>query len=238
MALVADGLSAGYDGRAVVRGLDLHVKEGEVVCLLGVNGAGKTTTLLTLSGLLKPIAGTVTALGQPIEPRRSAHRMVARGVCHVPEDRGLFPSLTVTQHLRLVKAPRGADAEWVLDLLPALRGILHRRAGQLSGGEQQMLAFARALVARPKVLMIDEMSLGLAPLIVQTLLPLVRRLADEQGTAVLLVEQHVDLALAVADRAYVLSHGALVLEADAAGLREDPSIIEASYLGAGTADAA
>ena len=144
---------------------------------------------------------------------------------------GLFPGLTVEQHLRLARPPKGESFTWVYDELPALRTIRDRRAGLLSGGEQQMLALARALVARPKVLLIDEMSLGLAPIIVQQLMPLVRHVAGELGCGVLLVEQHVELALTITDRAYVMSHGALVLEETGETLRRNPTLLEKAYLG-------
>jgi branched-chain amino acid transport system ATP-binding protein len=225
------GLHAGYHGRAVVKDLSLEVRAGEVVALLGANGAGKTTTLLTLSGLLPPIAGEMELLGGPVPSRREAHRLVHRGVAHVPEDRGLFPGLSVDKHLRLARPPKGESYTWVYDELPALRRISDRRAGLLSGGEQQMLALARALVGRPKVLLIDEMSLGLAPIIVQQLTPLVRHVADELGCGVLLVEQHVDLALTITDRAYVMSHGQLVLEETGEVLRRNPTLLEKAYLG-------
>jgi branched-chain amino acid transport system ATP-binding protein len=225
------GLHAGYHGRAVVKDLSLEVAAGEVVALLGANGAGKTTTLLTLSGLLAPIAGEMELLGGPVPPRREAHRLVRRGVAHVPEDRGLFPGLSVEKHLRLARPPKGESHTWVYDELPALRRISDRRAGLLSGGEQQMLALARALVGRPKVLLIDEMSLGLAPIIVQQLMPLVRHVAAELGCGVLLVEQHVELALTITDRAYVMSHGRLVLEETGAALQRNPTLLEKAYLG-------
>ncbi len=229
--LSVNGLHAGYDGRAVVRGLDLTVKEREVLALLGANGAGKTTTLLTLSGLLPAIGGTIDVLGDGVPSRRKAHRLVHRGLAHVPEGRGLFPGLTVRQHLRLGRPPKGESYTWIYDVLPKLKEIGHRRAGLLSGGEQQMLALARALIGRPRLLMIDEMSLGLAPIIVERLMQLVRELADELNMGVLLVEQHVELALQIADRACVLSHGSIVLEDDAKALRVDSARLTDAYLG-------
>jgi len=228
------GLTTGYAGAPVVWDLDLQVKPGEVVALLGPNGAGKTTTLLTVSGLLKPIRGSISVFGAPIEHRRP-HQLARMGIAHVAEDRSLFFQLTVLENLRMGRvkgrASRGAALERALDLFPALRPLLNRKAGLLSGGEQQMLAMARALVSSPRLLMVDEMSLGLAPVIVQRLLPVVRQVADETGAGVLLVEQHVHLALEIADRACVLSHGRMVLTGDAKELASNRQLLEASYLG-------
>jgi branched-chain amino acid transport system ATP-binding protein len=228
------GLSSGYSGVSVVRNLDLHVDAGEVVALLGPNGAGKTTTLLTVSGILKVLEGSVDVLGEPTV-FGSPHKVARRGLAHVPEDRSLFFGLTVQENLRLglrgSKSTQAEGYEQALEMLPALRPLMGRRAGLLSGGEQQMLAMARALVSQPKLLLVDEMSLGLAPIIVERLLPLVRNIADSTGAGVLIVEQHVHLALEVADRAYVMSHGEIVLEGSAAELMERQDLLEASYLG-------
>ena len=232
-ALVVRDLSAGYRGVPVVRELNLEVLPGEVVALLGPNGAGKTTTLETIAGLNHPISGTVELSGEKVGGT-PAYQLAGRGLALVPEGRALFPGLTVREHLRLAGG-RGRRAstreDELLEILPELRKCLGRKAGLLSGGEQQMLAVGRALVTRPRLLLVDEMSLGLAPVIVERLIPVLRRAADELGSSVLFVEQHVALALEVADRAYVLTHGRIGLEGPAAELRERRELLAASYLG-------
>jgi branched-chain amino acid transport system ATP-binding protein len=232
-ALVVAGLSAGYRGVPVVRELGLEVRPGEVVALLGPNGAGKTTTLETVAGLNRPISGSVELSGEDVSGT-PAHVLARRGLALVPEGRALFPGLTVREHLRLAVGrggSRGAREDELLEMLPELGKCLGRKAGLLSGGEQQMLAVGRALVTRPRLLLVDEMSLGLAPVIVERLIPILRRAADELGTSVLFVEQHVALALEVADRAYVLTHGRIRLEGTATELRERRELLAASYLG-------
>lgn len=223
-------MSTGYNGVSVVRNLNLVVNEGEIVALLGPNGAGKTTTLLTTSALNPILKGDIKVLGRSIKGRRP-HLVARTGLAHVPEDRSLFFQLTVRENLRLGAAKGTADIDRATRYFPALNALMDRRAGLLSGGEQQMLAMARALAVRPKLLMVDEMSLGLAPIIVERLLPVLREIATDTGTGILLVEQHVHLALEVADRAYVLSHGELALEGSAAHLRENSHLLESSYLG-------
>jgi len=228
------GLSAGYGGAPVVRNLSMKVGAGEVVALLGPNGAGKTTTLLTISGLLRPLGGTIEVLGEPVLGGR-AFKVARRGLAHVAEDRSLFFDLTVYENIRLglhgSRAERAEAYDQAMEMFPPLAPLKHRLAGLLSGGEQQMLAMARALVSKPKVLLVDEMSLGLAPIIVERMLPIVRRIADETATGVLIVEQHVHMALAVSDRAYVLNHGQLVMEGDAKEMAERRDLLEVSYLG-------
>jgi ABC-type branched-subunit amino acid transport system ATPase component len=235
--LEVTGLCAGYDGRTVLHDLDLTVAAGEVVCLLGANGAGKSTALGAMTGLVRATSGTVALDGEPL-PLSSTHRIARAGVAHVPEDRSLFPSLTVRDHLRLAdsrRARRRADevdaVARVLDWFPALERLLSRRVGLLSGGEQQMVAIGRAIMSRPRVLLIDEMSLGLAPLVVASLLDVIGRLAADTGCGVLLVEQHVALALGVASRATVLSRGRVTFEGLADELAASHDTLVASYLG-------
>jgi branched-chain amino acid transport system ATP-binding protein len=230
VSLRVDRVAAGYFGNPVIRDVCIDVAPGEVVALLGPNGAGKTTTLETIAGLNRPMAGTITLHGEPAAGRPT-HLLARDGLALVPEGRALFPGLTVREHLRLARSKDGVGQGELLQMLPELEKCLDRRAGMLSGGEQQMLAVGRALVSRPRILLVDEMSLGLAPVIVERLLPILRRVADELGAAVLFVEQHVALALEIADRAYVLTHGRIALEGPAEQLRRDRSLIAASYLG-------
>lgn len=224
------GVTAGYKGVPAVHDLDLSVESGEVVALLGPNGAGKTTTLLAIAGLLKPIRGEVELLGRPVDAR-FPQRNAQRGLGFVPEDRGVFYQLTARENLRLGRSANRGALDEVLEYFPALKPILDRKAGLMSGGEQQMLSLGRALVSDAQVLLIDEMSLGLAPIIVESLLGLVRRIARETSRAVLLVEQHVQFALETADRAYVLRHGTLAIEGKASDLAGQPALMRESYLG-------
>ncbi|MFZ2174565.1 MAG: ATP-binding cassette domain-containing protein [Rhodococcus sp. (in: high G+C Gram-positive bacteria)] len=229
--LTCSGLDAGYvKGHPCIRDISLTLGAGEVLSLLGPNGAGKTTLLLTLAGLLPSLGGTVsigTGTLRSGRPRQAS----AAGMVLVPDDRALFGGLTVQENLRLAQRPGIADTETVMEYFPALRKRFKVAAGQLSGGEQQMLALGRALVQQPRVLLIDELSMGLAPVIVESLLPVIRRVSDERGTAVVLVEQHVRLALEIADSAIVLAHGSEILRGSAKELAANPQLIEDAYLG-------
>jgi ABC-type branched-subunit amino acid transport system ATPase component len=228
--LSIEEMSAGYDEAAVVRGLDLSVGPGEVVALLGANGAGKTTTLRAISGLVHPMSGRIVFDGGDLERQSPSARARAR-IAHVPEGRGIFFGLTVAEHFRLAHRGETLDIDAAYRYFPALSELKDRRAGLLSGGEQQMLAVGRALARKPKLLLLDELSLGLAPVIVERLLPVVRDYARESGCGVLLVEQHVQLALTIADRGYVLAHGEILIHDKADALRANRQLLVASYLG-------
>jgi branched-chain amino acid transport system ATP-binding protein len=226
-------LRAGYGPVEILRGVDLDVEKGEVVALLGANGAGKTTLNRTLSGLLRPRAGSIRFAGEPIGGL-AAEAVLARGLVHVPEGRRIFTNLTVRENLllgayRRGRARRRANLERVLGLFPRLAERLGQPAGTLSGGEQQMLAIGRGLMAEPSLLVLDEPSLGLAPMIVRQVLELAADLA-RQGLAILLVEQNVVQALAVARRAYVLEQGRIVAAGPASALLADDRLHRA-YLG-------
>lgn len=225
--LAAKGMSAGYGGLAVVRGLDLDVRPGEVVALLGPNGAGKTTTLRTLAGLQPPLTGTVTFKG--FSRRSSLHRRARRGLAYVPEQRSVFMQLTAAQNLRV----GAVDVDAVTVMFPELGRLLGRRAGLLSGGEQQMLTLGRALARTPDVLLADELSLGLAPLVAERLLGVVRGAADA-GLGAVIVEQHVHRVLEIADRVVLLRQGRVEFSSDADDARRALADIEAAYVGAGT----
>jgi branched-chain amino acid transport system ATP-binding protein len=218
------GLSAGYGSMAVVRDLDLQVGAGEVVALLGANGAGKTTTLLTLAGELPPLAGEVRLRGRVTTA--PMHARCRGGVSFLTEERSVIMSLTALENLRLANVSPAAATE----LFPELRPLLKRTAGLLSGGEQQMLSLARALGRGPDVLLADELSLGLAPMVVERLLASVRQAASERGVGVLLVEQHVRQALRFADRVYVMERGRVTLSGPVAEVQAQIEEIEAAYL--------
>jgi branched-chain amino acid transport system ATP-binding protein len=229
--LTCRDLSAGYGDLTVLRGIDIELAAGRVLAVLGPNGAGKSTMLLTIAGLVPRFGGEVLVDGRPV-PAGRADRANRAGVVLVPDDRSLFTSMTADENLRAAAPRRNAAISDVLDLFPALRKRIKLQAGALSGGEQQMLALARALVQRPHVLLVDEMSMGLSPVIVEELLPVVRRVATETSAVVVLVEQHVQLALEIADEAIVLVHGEKGLAGDAKHLVQDLTVLEAAYLGA------
>ena len=232
--LKVEGVDAGYGAIRALRGVDLVVNRGEIVTLIGANGAGKTTTLRAISGMLKPTAGRITFDGLDITGT-PPHALVARGLCHVPEGRGIFANLTVSENLdlggyaRRDRANIAADREKALDLFPRVRERLAQQAGTLSGGEQQMVAIARALLARPKLLLLDEPSLGLAPQLVKLIFQIVKQINDA-GTTVLLVEQNARMALQVAHRAYVLQTGAICKHGDARAMLDDVEV-QRAYLG-------
>jgi branched-chain amino acid transport system ATP-binding protein len=222
-ALEAAGLCVGYGGNPVVRDLDLAVHAGEVVALLGANGAGKTTTLLGLAGELRPIAGTVRMYGTAVTT--PLHRRARAGLAYISEEKSIISDLSVTDNLRL----GGGNLGFAFETFPELDRLRRRRAGTLSGGEQQILTYARALSRSPKILIADELSLGLAPVIVQRLIEAIRAAARD-GLAVLVVEQQVHTALAASDRAYVLRQGELILEGESRSLAGRIDEIEVGYL--------
>jgi branched-chain amino acid transport system ATP-binding protein len=227
------GLTAGFDAGPVLFGIDLDIAPSELIALVGANGAGKSTLLGVLSGLVRATSGTITLAGQDVTNARP-EVLVRRGIAHVPQGRRLFGTMSVEKNLMLGAYLRrdrevGADLVRVLDHFPALKDKVSREAGTLSGGEQQMVAIGRGMMARPKVLMVDELSLGLAPKIVDRLIDVVQQI-NREGTALLLVEQDVLVALDAANRAYVLENGRVVLSGLAAEVRDDPGVRKA-YLG-------
>jgi len=227
-----EGLEVAYGAIRALKGIDFAVYAGEIVTLIGSNGAGKSTLLRTVSGLLRPSAGRIELEGEDIAGQR-ADRLVARGISHVPEGRRIFANLTVRENLQMgayLKPEReAAGLARALALFPRLEERLRQPAGTLSGGEQQMLAIGRALMAEPRLLLLDEPSLGLAPLLVKQIFEIVGEI-NAQGTTVVLVEQNARQALRVAQRAYVLETGSVTLTGDARALAQDPRVREA-YLG-------
>jgi branched-chain amino acid transport system ATP-binding protein len=229
--LTCSGVDAGYvPGRPVLRDVNITLEAGQVLALLGPNGAGKTTLMLTIAGLQAPLAGSIGLGGVPVRPG-SPRAAVKAGLVLVPDDRSLFKGLTVTENLKLAARRGSTTIETIFEYFPELKRRVKVTAGNLSGGEQQMLAIGRALMQDPKVLLVDELSMGLAPVIVEKLLPVIRKVADDTGAAVVLVEQHVMLALEIADTAIVLAHGDVALRGDAKALAADETQIERAYLG-------
>ena len=226
-----------YGSVTALRGISLEVREGEIVCLLGANGAGKSTTLRTVSGLLHPLRGEVVLRGQPIH-RLSAEAIARLGISHVPEGRRIFPGLTVRENLVLGASNRRVvrrqelqeDMAQVFHIFPDLERLKHVLGWTLSGGQQQMLAIARGLMARPHVLLMDEPSLGLAPILVQEVFRVIKEINVKRGTTVLLVEQNASMALSISHRGYVMETGRIVLAGTAQDLLRNPQVRDA-YLG-------
>jgi branched-chain amino acid transport system ATP-binding protein len=238
--LRVSGLEVAYGHVQALRGVSLAVEAGETVCLIGANGAGKSSLLNAISGLVVPAAGRIEVDGHPVPPGTPAHRLVRQGVVQIPEGRQLFRELSVLENLRLGAYPVGwtrearRALEEVYAWFPVLRDRAHQAAGALSGGEQQMVALGRALMARPRLLLIDEPSLGLAPRVVEDVFTRIRAIG-RQGVPILLVEQNAAMALAVASRGYVLETGRIVLEGTTGALRQDPAV-QRAYLGGALED--
>ena len=232
--LEVKNLKVGYGKIVAVKDISITVNQGEIVTLIGSNGAGKSTTLRTISGLLKPKSGEILFEGNRIDGKEG-HEVVKLGICQSPEGRRIFPRMTVSENLdlgaflRSDKDAVAADRERVLDLFPRLRERISQRAGTMSGGEQQMLAVSRALMGAPKLLMLDEPSMGLAPVLVDMIFETITKIR-EQGITILLIEQNAAAALDVADRAYVLESGAIKMSGKASDLAKDPAVTKA-YLG-------
>jgi branched-chain amino acid transport system ATP-binding protein len=232
--LKVDGIHTFYGTIEALKGVSLEVGEGEIVTLIGSNGAGKTTTLRSINGLNHPRQGTIVFQGDDVT-KTPPHEIVRRGISQSPEGRKLFPRMTVTENLemgafqRTDRAEIGEDQDRVFSLFPRLAERKSQKAGTMSGGEQQMLAIGRALMARPRLLLLDEPSMGLAPILVEKIFEIVKEI-NEQGTPILLVEQNALMALDVADRGYVLETGKVALADDAAALRRDEQVRKA-YLG-------
>ncbi len=223
-----------YDKIHALKGISLTVEEGEIVTLIGANGAGKTTTLRAISGLIKPRQGNITLEGEDIE-KYAAHDLVFKGIAMVPEGRGIFGKMSVLENLEMGAYHRNdkdgihKDLEWVYEILPRLKEREKQVAGTLSGGEQQMLATARALMSRPRLMLMDEPSMGLAPVLVEAIFDTIEKI-NKEGTTILLVEQNATMALSVADRGYVLQTGEIVVNDTAANLKKN-EMVQKAYLG-------
>jgi branched-chain amino acid transport system ATP-binding protein len=223
--LEAQGVSSGYGRVPVVTSLDLQIRPGSIAALVGPNGAGKTTTVRTLAGILKPIEGEVRLAGKTT--KQPLHVRAKQGLAYVSEERSVFMRMTVAENLRIA----GADPRLAYGLFPELERLRTRLVGLCSGGEQQMVALARVLARKPSVMLVDELSLGLAPLVIDRLLGAVRAAADDSGVGVLLVEQHIHKAVAIADHVYVLQRGSIAMHGPAAEMRTRIEDIENVYLG-------
>jgi len=231
--LAIEQVHAGYGRTEILRGVNLEVAAGEIVAVLGSNGAGKTTLNMTISGIIRPWSGRIVFEGEPIE-RQTPADIVARGLIHVPEGRRIFPNMTVGENLdlgayRRARQRRAANRDWVFTIFPRLAERRHQQAGTLSGGEQQMLAIGRGLMAEPRLLILDEPSLGLSPLMVEELFTLIRSI-HAQNVAILLVEQNVVQSLDVARRAYIFDNGVFVLQGNVEDIRNEPRL-KRVYLG-------
>jgi len=233
--LKLDNVQTFYGNIQALKGVSIDISEGEIIALIGANGAGKTTTLMSISGVAAPRSGRIYFMGTPIH-NMSPNRIVSLGICQVPEGRRIFPYLTVTENLdmgaflRADKERIRQDMEYIFTLFPILAERRHQAGGTLSGGEQQMLAISRALMARPKLLLLDEPSLGLAPLVVKQIFMIIRKINIESNTTIFLVEQNANLALKVAHRGYVMENGRVILSDSAEKLSENEDVKRA-YLG-------
>jgi len=223
-----------YDKIHALKGISLTVEEGEIVCLIGANGAGKTTTLRAISGLIKPRQGNIVLEGEDTS-KYAAHDLVFKGIAMVPEGRGIFGKMSVRENLEMGAYSRNdkegiqKDLEWVFELLPRLKEREKQVAGTLSGGEQQMLATARALMTRPRLMLMDEPSMGLAPVLVEAIFDTIEKI-NKEGTTILLVEQNATMALSIANRGYVLQTGEIVVSDTAANLQKN-EMVQKAYLG-------
>lgn len=233
--LKVDNIHTYYGNIRAIKGISLEVRRGEIITLIGANGAGKSTTLMSICGIEKPRSGSILFEGENIT-QMPPHEIVAMGICQVPEGRRIFPQLTVLENLDMGAYLRDdkdgikSDVNYVFELFPILSERRHQSGGTLSGGEQQMLAISRALMAKPRLLLLDEPSLGLAPLIVQQIFEIINRINTEQGTTIFLVEQNANMALKIAHRGYVLQNGVIVKTDTTEALMADESVKEA-YLG-------